>query len=268
MSRPRIRRGHYKLNVDYYIEFWNMSDRDISASQMGAPTVWVRDQQPWCAYYSTYLLDADSYPPNGEALMSNRPPNDTQLDLTGSNATPVRDATGAVYPNGVIFRAGAVTVITSDPDAIPSSPLYPNGYTYTELQPDGTAGLNEKINNPNPGLPNLQNVFICPVTSGSRVYSGKITKTDGTTANNGGLELGGDFLRTSPYTGTEISLVNSLGYFDIVRGAITKTGATGYNVYCVNDTHVGAQGNYNDFSYGSSAMGNVSDGGGGPHTQR
>lgn len=258
-ATPSNPKGHYKMNVDYYIEFWNMSDRDISASQMGNLSVWIRDQQPWGPYFSTYLLDADTVAPVGEPLKSNQTPNDTQIDLVGTSSSPVKDGNGAVQTTGVVFRAGTVTLVTTDPDCAK--------YTYKELN-SPTYGYTGKANfpastNPSGGsLPDLGKVFVCPVTSGSRLYTGKITATDGSVTSQGGIELGGNYLLTTPYTGTEVSLVNSQGYFDVVRGAITKTGGPGYYLYTNTDKFQNVQGNFNDFSFGSSMMGNVADAGG------
>ena len=55
--------------------------------------------------------------------------------------------------------------------------------------------------------------------------------------------------------------MNNYGYLDLVRGAITKTGGPGSAIYTNTDKFVGAgqQGTFNDFSFGSSLMGNVAN---------
>ena len=257
--------GRYTMNVDYYIEFWNMSDHDIDASQMNSPSVWVRDQQEWDTYHVGDQIMADPTPV-GAVFTNNSMIPDTQLDLL--NGVMVGTSTGAAVaaPRGVVFRAGAVTVVTSDPQFA--------SYKYTELLANGKSGSSGgKTNNPaytnasGGSLPNLSNVYVCPVIAGSNLYAGAIVVQDKTKAKPStvGLQMGGPFENASPNTGTEVSLVNSQGYFDVVRGAITKTGATGYNIYTVATAPNTGQGGYQDFSYGSSMMGNSQDTAGGPN---
>ena len=256
--------GRYTMNVDYYIEFWNMSDHDIDASQMNSPSVWVRDQQEWDTYHLGDQIVADPTPV-GAVFTNNYQPPDTQLDLL--HGVMVGTSTGATVaaPKGVVFHAGAVTIVTSDPQFA--------SYRYTELLASGSSGVTAgKTNNPaytngaGGSLPNLSNVYVCPVISGSNIYTGAIVVQNSTLAKPStvGLQMGGPFEYASPNTGTEVSLVNSQGYFDVVRGAITKTGATGYHVYTVATATNSGQGGYEDFSYGSSMMGNTQDAGGGP----
>ena len=256
----------YNIFVDYYIEFWNMSDRDIYASQMNNPTIWVRDQQTWDTYYTYDSILPD---PSSEPLLKNQSPIAMQIGLVSG----VTDPSGGSVAGGVVFRAGTVTVVTTDPQCA----------SYTYLEPTAKAGsggktITGKGNNPAVKLPiptppygNNLNVFVCPVINGHRQYTGRIQTSNPskTYADDVGIQLGKPFEGVSPYTsttpfpGTEVSLVNNQGYFDVVRGAITKTGACGYNVYTVAGPSA-KQISQSDFSYGSSMMGNVQDSGGGP----
>ena len=209
---PATPKGYYDLQIDYYIEFWNMTDRDIYASPQvpptnkiypdlsGAPnlsgaTVFVRDQQQWTGYPPGDLLakaPTHVYGTTEEYLHNNTNYQDWQIDLTNNvydGNSALQDGTGG-KPLGVVFRAGQVTVITTDPDTkVPPIPVQ-GAYTFKSL-----SGLTN-----NPGVPgggivaNPSNVYFCPLKQGQRDFVGNILNSSGTGVDSAdGLALGGQF---------------------------------------------------------------------------
>jgi hypothetical protein len=105
--------GRYQLSVDYYLEFWNMTGRDITASELGTkPFVRISNPPGWREQRNSgqgRLLLADNSPPG-------KPEEGRMLTIYLQS-----NATGSVRRNGVsvpevVFKAGASTVITTDPD--------------------------------------------------------------------------------------------------------------------------------------------------------
>ena len=113
----------FALQVDYYMEFWNMSDRDIYVHQQDADsslpnlhdaTIRVSNQNIWelaPAPYGAVPTDDANDP---FRLSNGGPQNDYEIDLT--HGVRLNGANGQSVPGGVVFKAGSVTVITTDPD--------------------------------------------------------------------------------------------------------------------------------------------------------
>ncbi len=256
--RPAVQNSGdtYSLTVDYYVELWNMSDHDISASSLSAngnpPYLRISSQQPWVATYiqayytgspstlmpvrtakpgpapgfpSAYLLvDDNGNPTAGQTGLVR----DFNLDLV--NNVYNGDPTGtAPVQGGVIFKAGTATVITTDPDAFTTAGN--SKYIYGE----------QPLVPPSPGLSGLYkpNVYYCAKTipaadpAARRTFSGPtgIPKFSGTPPAGVQGYLRGimpDFSRDpSSGTGTlldyevEVSLANDFGWIDCASGAFS-----------------------------------------------
>jgi hypothetical protein len=111
----------YKISIDHYMEFWNMSNKDIKVSDLGSnPFVLIADQPSW---------NAGSFPGIPEV-----PSRDMKLYLKdakqgGPNGTPL-----------TVFPAGSCTVITTDP--APLAKLTPDltRVYYVPVPDDGVNG--------------------------------------------------------------------------------------------------------------------------------
>lgn len=86
----------YRLRVDYYVELWNMTNREIAADDLG-PNPFIKISNPvgWFAHRSSSG--------NGEPLPGNPQPGEG------------RDLVLPLDGQGIIFKPGACTVITSSP---------------------------------------------------------------------------------------------------------------------------------------------------------
>ena len=208
----------YTLAVDYYLEFWNMTDRDISGSDLHSPMIHISDQQTWVGYKSGTPLSADSGTP---APVS--PANDLTIDASS-----------------VVFKAGAATVITTDPDY----------KSYTYLGPPGGSGSPNKTVT---GPPNPDTTFLCPIVSGTRLYHGPLPNQNTSNPDYGVMPV---FRDSSPSTPqdyhTEITFYNKYGYLDTAPYGLAEA----VSAYTDTDIYVGQQGSYNDYSYGGSLFGN------------
>ena len=235
---------NYELKIDYYLEFWNMTDRDIYAAKqtdnpllpnLGGATVRVSSQQNWVSYPSGGLLTCNGN--NNTALSYRDSSTDYIIDLVGSVYQ-----NGALQKNGVVFKAGTCTVITTDPDYA----------SYTFKGPPGAVSM------PATSYPsvNLANTYYCASigTTSQRDYTGTIKSPD----------YGLQTVFRDPTTGNskeddelEVTLGNSNGYIDSVACAISEHGL---QQWTGTDKTVGTPGSYNDYSYSSCRFGNVTDG--------
>ena len=235
--------GHpFDLQVDYYVEFWNMSDRDVYASQQPDATlpnlhgavVRVTNQNIWETQTNS---PTTSYGPvqcsDGSYRLSNGGPDlDYEIDLT--NGVRLNGANGAAVPTGVVFKAGTVTVITTDPDCA----------TYTIQGPHGQSG---PVLTAAPSATNPHTTYYCPnLLQGQRHYIGTIPKAFK------GFE---PKLRDQNYAydyETEVTLCNGNGYLDSVPFAIDEHGFT-------STWYSDTASNYHDYTYTSCLMGNALD---------
>ena len=130
--RTTFQNRQYTLRIDYFIEFWNMTDRDIYCQQITVPPV---DAAGKTYPYSlatvagagdVFLRIANQHAwltsPGGEVLPGSPPPDgeparDIELDLS-NNVQTLDPRTGNLVssPGGVIFRAGTCTVVTTATD--------------------------------------------------------------------------------------------------------------------------------------------------------
>ena len=184
----------YTVNIDYYVEVWNMSTRKVSGADLG-PNAFIRIINP-----PAWFGDLKSNPTNPTSL----------ADGSGHSLTDTRTygvAGGRDYDidiSGVTFPPGAVTVITTDPN-------------YAALVPS--------ISDTNPvNQTEAANHFVyCQILgAGKRVYTGTIP------SNCDEIRLHYDYAPafTTDYE-TEVIIGNDNGYIDSLAGAIpVATGST------------------------------------------
>ena len=219
-------KGTWKLAVDFYLEFWNMTDHDIYAvaqsdttkASLNGARIRITNQQRWDAYPSGSPLINTNGGPNPQS-----PANDFTIDLsTGVNA----------FGNPVVFRAGSATVITTDPD-------YKN-YTFTTPIHSSTKYTSLT------GVSNPLTTFYCPIIApGTRLYAGKFTGTD--------YGLIPEFRDGTQDYQTEVTFFNQYGYFDCALFGIAEGGSP---VSTYSDSATG-NGDYCNYSYGGSLYGNT-----------
>ena len=270
--RPAITNSgaNYTLTVDYYLEFWNMSDRDVTAAQLGQSFVRISNQQPWqCARIaasggkpSAGAVPTLAGPIPGDAFTkfgpsTDGPGRDFNLDLIRGVFCGNAPATPVSTDTGVVFKAGTATVITTDPDFVPSGPTrspvsnVPFIYSDTPLSPAGI---------------NLANTYYCSTTTPSpnnrRIFAGAT-----------GLAYEADHLRgimpvfrdstasSSTYVDyeVEVTMGNGLGYIESAQAPIAiSSGASEKNCsngYAFTWTGAGAE-PHNDYLFGGSLGGN------------
>ncbi len=118
--------AQYEFYLDYYFEFWNLTNKDISVSDLGPnPYIKVMNQPKWDTAGGTRTTQ--SYITPGTDIPSD-PKRDFKIPLTS-------------IP-GLVFKAGQPTVITTDQNSF--STLVPNSalvFTATTLvSAQGTGG--------------------------------------------------------------------------------------------------------------------------------
>ena len=281
--------SHFDCCIDYYVEFWNMSDRDVYAMpqtnkalpHLSSAKLEIRSQQTWSVYGGGTMIPDPLYPTPSEPLM---PPgqyptsDEVSIDLTSNvfgfdsayNQIPL-DGTGAIttpdgrtlHPNGIVFPAGSVTVLTTDPSCfLAAGKRYPTdtriavesgGAPYRPISLPYSSPTLKPLTSANP-----QTTFYCAnLLKGQRHYSGRIVSPSGGIVTAGGLDF--TIAGTGSFVG-DVSLENSYGYVDFARNSIAES--TPGLVYTNTATQVSlSPPSYNDFSYSSSLVGNAKDSG-------
>ncbi|MEA3210329.1 MAG: hypothetical protein QOE70_3386 [Chthoniobacter sp.] len=231
----------YRLKVDYYLEFWNMTDKDVYAAPQEDATrghlhrafVKVADPVGWFGHGGgTPTLEADNSPPGDPETGR-----DVIIDLTsgvylGTKEGEICDGTGG-KPSGVLFKAGACTVITTDPDLLP------------DLAEGNAIGTSYST-----GGKNLDNTYYCSKITGKRAFAGPIpTGCDGIWPQ----------FRDDPRPtyqedyGTEVIFGNALGYLD--SNPFTIAMSNGPNITHLKPSSGKTE---RDDTYGGSLCGNGS----------
>jgi hypothetical protein len=221
--RSEVSGGRYRLRLDYYVEFWNMGDRDIYAAPQSDvnephalgdhPFLRVSNQQAWLASPSgSHLKGA----PSGSGDPTQHPKRDLIIDLSSGvfrNGKPV--------PSGVCFRAGQATVLTTDPDYL--NPPKPG-----TRSPDFSGGYN------------INNIYFCSqILNGRREYTGSLP-----TRTTKGIKP--DFRDGNEDYDTEIVLGTERGIIDSHPAAIAMGGGP----------RVTSTGKEREDWYGGSLLGN------------
>lgn len=235
--------GHpFDLQVDYYLEFWNMSDRDVYASQqadttlpfLNGATIRVTNQNIWETQTNTpsTMYGSVQCSDNSFRLSNGGPELDYEIDLT--SGVFLNGKNGPAVNGGVVFRAGSVTVITTDPDCA----------TYVIRGPHQQSG---PVTTAGPAATNPLTTYYCAnLLQGQRHYTGTISKVFK------GFE---PKLRDQNFAydyETEVTLCNGNGYLDSVPFAIDEHGHTST---WYSDTAI----DYHDYTYTSCLMGNLLD---------
>ena len=293
--------NHFDLQVDYYVQFWNMSDQDIYAKpQSGAnakalhlnnASVVIQDVQAWSIYPpASGQITTDSQYPNYPLPPDGSSKYAVEMDLTSAvttgdgNQTPL-DGSHAIqtldgrtlYPDGMVFPAGCVTVATSDPSCYPPK----GGYSpvpgliqsltapYTPYISYDAGGVKSPVGITagagGAGSVNPVAVFTCGnLLQGARHFEGRLQLPAGGYVSGGGLLMPLPSTHPSSDFLGEVSLVNSYGYLDVARYAIEEFNSPQVYVdtwkqigYSVGNTQTAP--NYGDFSYVSSLSGNAQD---------
>ncbi len=99
---PKLRSvatANYHIEIDHEVEFWNMTNKDISIASLGSnPFLRIANQFAWTSYGGVDIL-VD-------------PSRDFSIPLTS-----FRNASGA----SLVFAAGTATVLTTDPTDLPTT---------------------------------------------------------------------------------------------------------------------------------------------------
>ena len=197
----------YTVNIDYYIEVWNMSTRKVTGTDLG-PNAFVRIIDP-----PAWLGDLKSSPTTTQKSLA---------DGSGHSLSDTRTygtAGGRDYDidiSGVTFPPGAVTVITTDPNF---AALVPS------ISDTNSANQAEAA----------KHFVYCPILGvGKRVYTGTLP------SGCDEVRLQYDYApaHTSDYQ-TEVIIGNDNGYIDSLAGAIpmgtniisVPAGATNHPIY-------------------------------------
>ncbi len=108
--------ANYQINIDHYVEFWNMSNHDIQVSDLGpSPFLLIANQPGW---------DAGTKP--------QIPPGPTR-DLKLLLSTATNSSSHAPLTS---FPAGSATVITTDPTLLPALTPDPTRVYFIQVTPD------------------------------------------------------------------------------------------------------------------------------------
>ena len=191
--------ARYTVNVDYYVEFWNMSTRTIKSTDLGpSPYILVKNPTKWWA-------DNKSNP-NGTQV---RVPTDSGASLTDTRAKPPGrdfeiDISKDQNGNAIVFPPGAVTVLTTDP-------------SYGTILASISDGETGPIHTQNQAEAANHFAVVKFVEPGKRVYTGSMP----TGCNE--LRMQYESTASSDYE-TELVIGNSNGYIDSLAGGLSMTG--------------------------------------------
>jgi len=192
----------YDLRTDYYVEVWNMSNKDILAKDLNHPFLQIGDSPGWHGHLTASgvgdpLTATNNTPVAGDPF-ENRP---FTVDLL--NGVKLGTAAGGPAPDGVVFKAGACTVISTDPDGLPAG----GGASPTASSAGGF---------------NAANTYYCgTILTGKRQFTGPYPSNC-----NGIWMLWRDAGGASDY-GTAAILGNDYGYIDCAPYAVAHNNSSG-----------------------------------------
>jgi hypothetical protein len=219
---------NYRLRIDYYVELWNMTDRPINvdAGDLGVnPFIRISNPVRWFAHKS-----GGGYgdPLNGMPLPNE--PRDLTLNISGL---------------GIIFPAGACTVITSAPEDTLNPKEFAAVPPFTGANGGGSVTTTGGFR---PG-----SMWRVPLGKqiGKREFIGTIPQPTTNPKNDGFWPLPREPGNQEDYE-TEVTFGNSSGVLDCVGYAVSMGG--GGNVTYKNAT--GTQKIARDDTYGGTLRGN------------
>jgi Tfp pilus assembly protein PilX len=105
-TRP-VATANYNIEIDHYIEFWNMTDKDISLSDLGLDADPSKDRHPFLRIANQF-----GWTSYGGTDIPVDPSRDFSIPLSS-----FKNSTGA----NLVFTAGSATVLTTDPVDLPST---------------------------------------------------------------------------------------------------------------------------------------------------
>ena len=266
---------NYTLTVDYYLEFWNMSDHDVTAYNLGHnPFVRVSNQQAW--YSATVPSDSTGTKPMSGAVPTyvapltsvsatdpetagSITPRDFDLDLINGVYSASNPSVAVSTSTGVVFKAGTATVVTTDPDFVAGGPT--NAPVVNSKFEWGSQALSAAgFYSPN--------VYYCSKAlqqTLKRVYSGPALLKPGSSTNQLVPGIMPYFRGTTSSAGTfldyevEVTMGNDLGYIDCAVGpvSISSGGGDGGGVgYDFTYTAASSGQTANDYLQGGYLVGN------------
>ena len=234
---------NYTLTVDYYLEFWNMSDHDVTAYSLGHnPFVRVSNQQAWYSAtvpsdstgtkpvsgaVPTYVAPLTSVSATDPETAGSITPRDFDLDLINGVYSASSPTVAVPTSTGVVFKAGTATVVTTDPDYVANGPTNApvvNSKFEWGSQALGTAGFY------------APNVYYCSKTlqpTLKRTYSGPTLLKPGSSTNQFVPGIMPYFRGTTSSAGTfldyevEVTMGNDLGYIDCAVGPVAISSGVG-----------------------------------------
>jgi hypothetical protein len=223
----------YGLKVDFYIEVWNMTGKDLLAKDMNNPFIEITDLPGWFGHRSSPAGNTGPLTASNNSPIAGNPEETRELVIDLVNSVKLGDASGSAAPNGVEFKAGVCTVITSDPDGLP--------------EPGGSLPAT-----PTTGGINKDNTYYCSkLTKGKREFTGPLP------ANSDGLWMVWRDALDSTGKGVSdyyagVVLGNDLGYLDCAPYAFAQNNSsTGPYV-----TYLTGSPLTRDDTYGGSLLGN------------
>lgn len=228
--RSDSRGGKFSLKVDYYLEFWNMTNRPIAAADLSG------DQAPGAFGTFVEIIDAPGWvhvggSKNGDWLEADNSPAgdvDDGRRLTIDLITGVRpNQNPKAAPVQLVFQPG-VTVITTDPDPLTSGDTSP----YSAQKAGGSYS---------------STTYYCENISGKREFTGSLPS--GTTAIKPAFR--DTTSKVSDYH-TEVYMGNNYGYIDAHPYAVAA------NVQSVSEYTTSTSLPPRDLVFGGSLLGNGS----------
>ncbi len=187
--------ANYKIEIDHYLEFWNMGTRDITLADLGPnPFLRVSNQFGWKASPNSGM-PAGTDIPDG-------PSRDFSIPLS------VFKSVSGNAP--LVFRAGEATVLTTDPSTSPNPGPLPAGFGV-----DAT-----RIYRPPPGVPADQFRIYQGVTYYKSNSELRLTSQMRPAANGSDYEM-------ELILGNDNGLIESFGSLAVVAISVNVDDGTG-----------------------------------------
>lgn len=215
--------ARYVLNVDYYIEVWNMTSKDVRASELGSnPVIRVANPPVWVASNSQKQVPLERLQAEGTLTptsavspyydrYSGTPPLPRDFEIAIDQAFDTLGQTA----QEVVFPAGALTVITTD-----AKFNHTNAGAFSDQDIHAGKGNLQLLKDAQPPITDgeaLKHVLMCKwKPGGTSTYLGMIDPHAPTL----------DVIKLKPYTGgitdaqTDIVIASDKGVIDGSAGAM------------------------------------------------